>query len=393
LFIENICVGQYSGDYDIDKCGTPTELLKSTLEFMGDNWGYNYDSLLKDVTIWEEEGYIEVISIGQSVQGRELLELVVTDTNVSDNDKHRIYIHARTHPSEVQSFWVTDQIVEYLISDTRLGSTMREQCIFHIVPMFNPDGVELEYPRENADTIDIESNWNADTTEVEVQSLKDRFSELMLEQNPIEIALNMHSAYACKRYFVYHHENGTSIDFAEQEKFFISSVRDQFYGGIEPWSYYVSWQNSTPTQYPESWWWINHDEQVLALTYEDMNCSSAGFYDKTAYAILHGISDLLDLGYVNSIEDYISKSINAKVYPNPFREEVFIEWNNFQRASQIVIYDITGRQIRLFTGQNTLNGGLIWDGNDQNGNEVPAGTYVVQIILKEQAISSLVVKQ
>ena len=63
----------------------------------------------------------------------------------------------------------------------------------------------------------------------------------------------MHSAYACKRYFVYHHENGTSDYFTDLEKQFISRVQFYYPDGIEDWNYYVSWTNSTPDQYPESW--------------------------------------------------------------------------------------------------------------------------------------------
>ena len=50
----------------------------------------------------------------------------------------------------------------------------------------------------------------------------------------------MHSAYACKRYFVYHHENGTSDYFTDLEKQFISGVQFYYPDGIEDWNYYVS---------------------------------------------------------------------------------------------------------------------------------------------------------
>ena len=64
--------------------------------------------------------------------------------------------------------------------------------------MHNPDGVELGYPRENANGIDIESGWDDLVLQPEVSALKNRFIDLMIPvANPIKVALNMHSAYAC----------------------------------------------------------------------------------------------------------------------------------------------------------------------------------------------------
>ena len=152
--------------------------------------------------------------------------------------------------------------------------------------MYNPDGVELGYSRENANGVDIESGWDDVPLEPEVAVLKNRFIELTtLVNNPIEVALNMHSAYSCKRFFVYHDEVGTSTYYTILEQQFINGIQSYFVNGFENWDYFVSWTSGTPDQYPESWWWMNHGENVMALTYEDMNCEAAGNYDSTAYAI------------------------------------------------------------------------------------------------------------
>ena len=52
---------------------------------------------------------------------------------------------------------------------------------------------------------------------------------------------------------------------------------------------------------------MNHGENVMALTYEDMNCSLAGSYDSTANAILRGIFDYV--GFNLSITE--DNNINA----------------------------------------------------------------------------------
>lgn len=388
----SLSFGQDIRSNEYDKCGYDTAQVRAMSEMLGDHWGYSYDSLLNDLSSWGASNYVQVNSIGQSTQNREIYELTITDPDPVKTAKHRIYIHARTHPNEVQSFWVTDEIINYLIAESPIGTYLRERCIFHIVPMYNPDGVELEKARENANDVDIESNWSAATPEIEVVHLRSRLSDLMLETNPIEVALNMHSAFVCKRYFVYHHENGTSPYFADLEEDFIESVRSHFYSGIEPYTYYQSWTSSTPSQYPESWWWMNFGESVMALTYEDMNCADAGFYDKTAFAILHGISDYLNLGFVGVDELLATNKLNVKAYPNPFSAELQIEWNSFQEAEQALIRDIYGRVIRTFSSFETENGQLSWDGTNDNGSNVAAGTYVVQLVFEQQVASQKIVK-
>jgi len=319
-----------------------------------DNWGYGYNDLLKDLKDWNESEYINIDSIGSSVQNRALWELKITSEN-NDDSKHIIYIHTRTHPNEVQSFWVVNEIIKFLISDKELAEKLREKCIFYIIPMYNPDGVELQLPRQNANNIDIESNWYSDDIQKEVLALKNRFIELMDSENPIEIALNMHSAYKCKRYFVYHHENGTSNSYSQIEKRFINYVVSYFSDGFQPWNFIVTWKNGTPKKYPESWWWLNHGKSVLALTYEDGNCAEAGSYDKTAFAILSGISNYFGITSPVFIDEYaLDNYILEQSYPNPSKinSHISIKYNiPITERIKLELFNINGEKIKtLFDG-------------------------------------------
>src|SRR5918997_510551 len=71
-------------------------------------------------------------------------------------------------------------------------------------------------------------------------------------------------------------------------------------GGIREWHFVQSWENSTPPQYPESFWWFNYREKVMALTYEDANCPGAAEFERTARALIHGSAD-----YLRSLPDSI----------------------------------------------------------------------------------------
>ena len=374
----------YSQIESVDKCGyvfsdQPNHFLTRTA-----NWGYGYDSLLVDLERWGASSFVTVDSLGASVQNRALWELTIAD-NPQSSSNHRIYIHARTHPGEEEAFWVTNEIINFLISDTPLAAFIRSNCIFHIIPMYNPDGVELGYDRENANGVDIESGWDDVPLELEVAVLKNRFIELtLLVNNPIEMALNMHSSYSCKRYFVYHDTAGTSESYTILEQQFINGVQSYFLGGFEDWDYFVSWTSGTPDQYPESWWWMNHGENVMALTYEDMNCDAAGSYDSTAYALVLGICEYLglDLTQIQNEADKPSGYSLLQNYPNPFNPVTKLRYDLPENSHvNITIYDMLGRAVKTMVNQHQNAGhrSIIWDGTNDYDITVSTGIYLYQI--------------
>ena len=365
------------------KCGIIPE-HEPALQRESHNWGYGYDSLLVDLERWGESPYVTIDSIGASVQNRALWELTISE-NPELSSNHRVYIHARTHPGEEESFWVTNEIINLLLSDSPFAEFVRENCVFHIIPMYNPDGVELGFARENANGVDIESGWDDEPLEPEVAVLKNRFIELMTTDNPVEVALNMHSAYLCTRYFVFHDAAGTSEDYAVLEQQFISGIQSYFSGGFENWDYFVSWTSGTPDQYPESWWWMTHGESVMALTYEDMNCEEAGLYDSTAYAMVRGICDYIELNYLDIAGENGNHPTGISLhqnYPNPFNPITTLRYDLPEDAmGNITITDMIGRLVKtLINGQQTAGYKSIqWNAINNFGEPVSTGLYLYTI--------------
>ena len=356
------------------------------------DWGYGYNDLIDDLSEWAQSPYVVVNSIGSSVQGRSIWELIISD-QPNSLTHNRIYIHARTHPGEEESFWVVDEVIKFLIADTPEAAIVRANTIFHIVPMHNPDGVELGYARENANGIDIESGWDDENLQPEVSALQNRFIELSFSiPNPIQVALNMHSAYACKRYFVYHHENGTSSYFADSEKEFISGIQLYYPNGFEDWDYYVSWSSNTPDQYPESWWWLNYAENVMALTYEDMNCIDAGNFNVTAIAIIKGICDFIGVNFASlqASADVPEDFVVKQNYPNPFNPitNIDIELKEMSHL-KISIINTEGKEIKVISNQNYSAGRITsqWDGSNADGRLMPSGIYYYRLKSDKSVIS------
>ncbi|MBN1187565.1 MAG: T9SS type A sorting domain-containing protein [Bacteroidales bacterium] len=370
-----------------DPCGYDTAILMQLKSELGDHWGYGYTDLLDDLDVWNSNILVTISDIGQSVQGREIPMVTIKKQDESPS-MFRIAIHARTHPAEVQSTRVTNEIINELLSGSTFADSILDICIFNIIPMINPDGVELEYSRLNANSVDLESNWNTTPHQAEVQSLKATYQSFMNSTLPIRIALNMHSALQCNRFFVFHDSVGTSQEYAQQEREFITGVRNNWPEGIQNWNHNVTWTASTPLYYPESWFWINYSESVMALTYEDMNCANAGQYEKTAKAILNGIYTFLDNREpISIVEQFDSKRL--KVFPNPVDKgkAFYVELPFIEVPGILELYDMEGR--RIFSQS--------YEAID-NTIEVPAinmqnGIYIINLKQAEQNYKGYIIIQ
>ena len=347
----------------VDPCGFPdTTSMEYKLAASG-NWGYGYDTLLYDLGEWKKSPFVTVDSVGATVQNRTMFVMTVQDTTSDSlNIRRRIWIHARTHPNEVQGTWVTNEMIKMLLDTNDLAKRLRQRYVFNIMPMYNPDGVELRKDRQNANGIDIESNWNAVSPEKEVLVLRSQFQKYMAKPNPMRMMLNVHSAIACKRYFVYHAPGGTSATFSLLEQRFINYVRANFPNAIEPHTYFVSWPSAPPpTQYPESWCWSNYKEKIMAMTYEDYNCPSASKFDSTASAILKGIDAYMqDTTAVTSV--IASKSTPSyfmleQNFPNPFNPSTIIRYQLLKQSYiTLKVYDVLGREVAVLVNEEQSSG-------------------------------------
>ena len=363
-------------------CGYPdTSSLEFKLAASG-NWGYGFDTLKYDLSQWDLSPFAAVDSVGASVQNRAMYVITISDTAADPLKKRqRVWMHARTHPGEVQGTWVVNEMIKLLLADTELARTLRQRYVFNIMPMYNPDGVEIGNARENANMIDIESNWNNPSPQKEVQVLKGQFQRYTTELNPMKVMLNIHSAYACKRYFVYHAPGGTTPKFAALERRFIDYVRMNFPNAIEPYTYYVSWTSTPSLLYPESWCWTNHKEKIMAITYEDGNCVAASKFDSTATAILKGIDlylqDTTAVTSVSIASNTPEQYLLGQNYPNPFNPSTTITYE-LPRAGivSLKVFDVMGREAAVLAEgeEDAGHHSVVF-----NAQELSSGIYFYQL--------------
>lgn len=61
----------------------------------------------------------------------------------SEKKRKIVTVTARVHPGETPSSYVCQGFIEFLVSPHPIAKVLRENIIFKIIPMLNPDGVYL----------------------------------------------------------------------------------------------------------------------------------------------------------------------------------------------------------------------------------------------------------
>jgi hypothetical protein len=107
--------------------------------------------------------------LGSSEQDREISLLKITNPSIPDNDKKVIYIIGRQHSAETCSSHMLRGMIDFLISENADAQKMRDEFVWYIVPMVNPDGVYLGKSRGTSEDRNANRDWmNNETVEVNI---------------------------------------------------------------------------------------------------------------------------------------------------------------------------------------------------------------------------------
>ena len=138
--------------------------------------------------------------IGQSVLGRDLHLVTVTNFAQPDAAKKVVWLQARQHAWECGTSFLVEGALRFVTSDDPAARKLRDENVFKFVPMLNPDSVVRGDVRFNANGFDPNRQW----PEVDLRG-KDwlqRNPEIWYvkkaliaqhAQQPIAIALNLHN--------------------------------------------------------------------------------------------------------------------------------------------------------------------------------------------------------
>uniref|UniRef100_A0A8B9XDD9 tubulin-glutamate carboxypeptidase n=1 Tax=Bos mutus grunniens TaxID=30521 RepID=A0A8B9XDD9_BOSMU len=111
--------------------------------YLAYHYPYTYSALLTHLDILEKSVNHKQVYFRQEVLCQTLGGIPVLLTTWSSSVRQRPYqvITARVHPGESNASWVMKGTLEFLVSSDPVARLLRENFIFKIIPMLNPDGV------------------------------------------------------------------------------------------------------------------------------------------------------------------------------------------------------------------------------------------------------------
>ncbi len=231
-------------------------------------WSYH----LRRMNTWSARPDVTLDTIGYSHEGRPMQLMHITDPSVPENQKIRIWIHGRQHPSETPGSYLLDGLIDYLTADTPEGRSLRQQIDAYILPIANPDGVANGLSRSNALGVNQEINFGRsdDSTVVEVRVMKRAF-ERLTKDRPFDLVLNSHSQLAESATFWMHRRTSTSPVYFRKLWTYTGLVCSQN-PCIRPED--MNFSDVAP-RYAEGWFWDHAGDNTVALTIETTyNCYS-----------------------------------------------------------------------------------------------------------------------
>lgn len=94
-------------------------------------------------------------------------------------------ITARCHSGEFPGSYICHGILEYLLSNNPKAKFLRNNVLFKIVPMVNPDGVFSGYYRTNSAGYDLNRSYYEPTVQTpETQLIRQLYLDLVGPERP-----------------------------------------------------------------------------------------------------------------------------------------------------------------------------------------------------------------
>ena len=111
---------------------------------------YTYTDLCDDLSRIERDrfsqNFVNRSTLCRTLAGNRCEYITITSKERDPNSekskaKKGVFISSRVHPGESNASWMMKGVIEFLVSNTAEAQALRENFVFKIVPMLNPDGV------------------------------------------------------------------------------------------------------------------------------------------------------------------------------------------------------------------------------------------------------------
>lgn len=301
--------------FDSTECnssnGTVTKFFYYDTVYISHFIPYTLSRLNAKIVDWSKKSdKVISYSIGKSLDNRDITILEITNNKKQDSSKKRVWIHGRSHPSESPSSYHLEFLIDKLLDSSKVSDELLDNTIFYVVPMINPDGVFGGYSRSTSSGVNMEINWDKDSTQTipEVNVLKKKILEIVTSGH-FDLFLNMHSQIANSVTYWIHTWESTNRSFLRRQLLLsnLTANNNQHY------SYKDQSFSSLANRYAEGWIWKISGDKSIAITFE----TPYTFYKEDPSGDWVSLKNLeeLALNSFYSIYDFLTiKGSNRAIY-------------------------------------------------------------------------------
>ncbi|KAL3289386.1 hypothetical protein HHI36_022816 [Cryptolaemus montrouzieri] len=147
-------------------------------------------------------------TIANTLQNRKVDQLTVGAANIIGGSKkiRTVAVMARVHPGESPTSFVCQGLLEILVSSNALATILRENVVFRIFPMLNPDGVFVGNYRSNISGLDLNRSWNMATpfSHPTIHAILEMLKSLDNSENEqLDFVIDIHAHSSLNGCFIY----------------------------------------------------------------------------------------------------------------------------------------------------------------------------------------------
>jgi len=136
-----------------------------------------------------ERSFITRRVAGTSARGRPMPMVELGDPGAT----RHVMIIGRQHPPEATGTMALLAFVEELADTSELAQRFREDFRIHVIPLMNPDGVDLGHWRHNTGGVDLNRDWEA-FNQPETRVVRETLSEILGQPgHELWFAVDFHS--------------------------------------------------------------------------------------------------------------------------------------------------------------------------------------------------------
>ena len=155
---------------------------------------YTTEPLQQLLATYASHPAVTLDTMGHTPEGRPLSLMTITNPDISTEQKKVVWLMARQHSWEAGTSWVMEGAIRYLL-DSAAGDGLRDQIVFRLIPMGDPDGVARGGVRFNAFGHDLNRNWDYVIPEEmpEIHAQKTAITDWLSQGNNIDLFITLHN--------------------------------------------------------------------------------------------------------------------------------------------------------------------------------------------------------